>query len=146
MLRFISGLAFSLVIILPAHAAEVGELSSNCSAEPSGPLPIDGMTATEEQMKSLRAEVQAFVNAAQEYISCVSLYSDSAAKKLSQQDTKRLAKIIDQVADEKEEVGCGFQKELDVYNRKHGLKPVDFDQVCVERFARQGIGPAPKTP
>ncbi len=97
-------------------------------------------------MKALRGEVQAFVNTAQEYISCVSLYADSAAKKLSEQDTKSLMKIITQIADEKEEVGCGFQKELDVYNRKHGLKPVDFDQVCIERFAKQGTAPAPKTP
>jgi hypothetical protein len=145
MLRFACGLAFAIVMILPAHTAEVRDLSSNCSAQPDGPLPLDGATATEAQMKALRGEVQTFVNTAQDYVTCVSLYAESV-KNLSEQDRNKLVKIIAQVVDEKEEVGCGFQKQLDVYNRKHGLKPVEFDQVCIERFAKQGTGPAPKTP
>jgi hypothetical protein len=122
-------------------------LSSRCSSQPTGTLQVDGKTASEAQMKAVRDEVQTFVNVAQDYISCVSLYADSASKTLSPPDKQKLLNIIAQVADEKEEVGCGFQQELDAYNKKHGLKPVEFDQVCLDRFARAGTGgPAPKTP
>ena len=98
-------------------------------------------------MKAVRDEVQSFVDVAQDYISCVSLYSETDTKNLKPQDKQKLLAIIAQVADEKEDVGCGFQKQLDAYNRKHGLKPVEFDQVCVDRFAhQQQSAPAPKTP
>jgi hypothetical protein len=147
MLRLISGLAFVLAMIAPAHAADVAGLSDRCSAQPMGTLEVDGNKATEAQMKAVRDEVQTFVNVAQDYISCVSLYADAASKTLSASDKQKLLNIVAQVADEKEEVGCGFQKQLDFYNKKHGLKPVDFDQICLDRFARQQTAaPAPKTP
>jgi len=147
MLRFFSALAFAVAMLVPAHATEVADLSSRCSAQPTGTLQVDGAKATEEQMKAVRAEVEAFMSTAQDYISCVSLYSEGDAKTLSPQDKQKLMGIIARVADEKEEVGCGFQKQLDIYNRKHGLKPVEFDQICIDRFAHdQQNAPAPTTP
>ena len=146
MLRLASGLVLVMAMIAPAHA-EVADLASRCSSQPMGTLAIDGSKATEAQMKAVRDEVQTFVNVAQDYISCVSLYAEASSKTLSPADKQKLLNIVAQVADEKEEVGCGFQKQLDVYNKKHGLKPVEFDQVCLDRFARAGTGdPAPKTP
>lgn len=154
MLRLISALAFAVALIAPAHAAEVADLSSRCSSQPSGTLTIDGNKATEDQMRAVREEVQTFVNVAQDYISCVSLYAEASKKTLTPADKQKLVNIIAQVADEKEEVGCNFQKQLDLYNKKHGLGPVEFDQICVDRFAaeRAAAGtatpapPAPKTP
>lgn len=137
MLRLVSGLAFALVMIAPAHAADVAELSSRCSSQPFGTLTVDGAKATEAQMRAVREEVQAFVNVAQDYISCVSLYADASQKTLTPADKQKLLNIISQVADEKEEVGCNFQKQLDIYNKKHGLKPVEFDQICIDRFAAE---------
>ncbi len=149
MLRFISALAFLAVAITPSHAADVAGLNGSCSAQPNGTLVVDGNKASEAQMKAVRAEVEAYMNAAQDYISCVSLYSaaDENKKTLSPADKQKLLKIISQVADEREEVGCGFQKQLDVYNKKHGLAGVDFDQVCLDRFAKEAPQPgAPKAP
>ena len=152
MLRLISGLAFILALIVPAHAASIADLKDRCSAQPMGTLEIDGAKATAEQMKAVREEVQTFVNVAQDYISCVSLYADAESKTLSAGDKQKLLNIIAQVADEKEEVGCGFQKQLDVYNKKHNLPGVEFDQICIDRFARAAAAaptkpaPAPKTP
>ena len=147
MLRFVSALAFAALMIVPAHATEIADLSSRCSSQPMGTLQVDGATATEAQMTAVHDEVQSFVDVAQDYISCVSLYSETDTKNLKPQDKQKLLAIIAQVADEKEDVGCGFQKQLDAYNRKHGLKPVEFDQVCVDRFAhQQQSAPAPKTP
>jgi hypothetical protein len=146
MLRLASGLVFVVAMIAPAHA-DVADLSSRCSSQPSGTLQIDGAKATAEQMKAVREEVQAFMGVAQDYVSCVSLYAEASSKTLTPADKQKLLNIIAQVADEKEEVGCGFQKQLDVYNRKHKLKPVEFDQICLDRFARQGTGaPASNTP
>jgi len=152
MLRLISGLAFILALIAPAHAGSIADLKDRCSAQPMGTLEIDGAKATEAQMKAVREEVQTFVNVAQDYISCVSLYADAESKTLSAGDKQKLLNIIAQVADEKEEVGYGFQKQLDIYNKKHNLPGVEFDQICVERFARAAAsapakpGAAPKTP
>jgi hypothetical protein len=154
MLRLISGLAFALALITPAQAASVSDLKDRCSAQPMGTLEIDGSKATEAQMKAVREEVQTFVSVAQDYISCVSLYADAESKTLPAPDKQKLLNIIAQVADEKEEVGCGFQKQLDIYNRKHNLPGVEFDQICIDRFARAGTAagtpatpaPAPKTP
>lgn len=148
MLRFLPALALAFALLPSTHAAEIGELSSRCSSQPTGAQPVDGTTATEAQMRSMRDEVQTFVDASQQFIDCVTLYADSEdGKKLSTGDKQRLAKLITQVADEKEEVGCDFQKQLDAYNRRNGLKPVEFDQVCIDRFAKQQkTAPAPKTP
>ena len=145
MLRLISGLAFALIMIAPAHAADVADLSNRCSSQPSGTLSVDGSKATEAQMKAVREEVQTFVNVAQDYISCVSLYAEASKKTLTPADKQKLVSIIAQVADEKEEVGCNFQKQLDIYNKKHGLAAVEFDQICLDRFASEakpGMAPA----
>lgn len=145
MLRLLLGLACAAVMVVPAHA-DIPKLSDSCSIQPSGTQEVDGANATEGQMKAARQDVQTFVDAAQEYITCVSLYIEST-KKLPPPDRQRLVGVIAQVADEKEAVGCAFQKELDVYNRKHGLDAVEFDPVCVDRFAREGTTtPASKTP
>ena len=136
MLRLVFGLAFALAIFAPAQAADVAGLSGRCSSQPSGTLQVDGSKATEAEMKAVREEVQSFVNVAQDYISCVSLYAEADKKTLTPADKQKLLNIVAQVADEKEEVGCGFQKQLDIFNKKHGLAGVEFDQVCLDRFAR----------
>jgi hypothetical protein len=145
MLRLVSGLAFILALIVPAHAESIADLKDRCSAQPTGTLEIDGATATAEQMKAVREEVQTFVNVAQDYISCVSLYANAETKTLSAGDKQKLLNVVAQVADEKEEVGCNFQKQLDVYNKKHNLPGVEFDQICLDRFARAGTAPASTT-
>ena len=154
MLRFAFGLAFALAMIAPAQAADVADLSSRCSSQPSGTLTIDGSKATDAEMRAVREEVQTFVNVAQDYISCVSLYAEASKKTLSPADKQKLLNIVAQVADEKEEVGCNFQRQLDVYNKKHGLAAVEFDQICLDRFAAEKAAagtaatpaPAAKTP
>ena len=90
MLRFFSGLAFAVAMLVPAHATEVADLSSRCSAQPMGTLQVDGAKATEEQMKAVRAEVEAFMNTAQDYISCVGLYSEGDSKPRSKVNRCRL--------------------------------------------------------
>jgi hypothetical protein len=146
MLRLISGLAFVLALIVPAHAESIGDLKDRCSAQPMGTLEVDGSKATAEEMKAVREEVQTFVNVAQDYISCVSLYANAETKTLSAADKQKLLNIVAQVADEKEEVGCSFQKQLDIYNKKHNLPGVEFDQICLDRFARAGTSPTTAEP
>jgi hypothetical protein len=154
MLRLISSLAFIVALVAPAQAAGIADLKESCSAQPIGTLMVDGSKASEAQMKAVRDEVQAFVDVAQDYISCVSLYANAQSKTLSASDKQKIVQILARVADEKEEVGCGFQRELNIYNKKHNLPGVEFDQICIDRFAREGKpagtsetpAPAPKTP
>jgi hypothetical protein len=146
MLRLVTGLALVLAFMAPARADEVSGLRDRCSARPSGTLQVDGAKATEAQMKAVRDEVAQFMTAADDYVACVSLYANADAKTLSPADKQKLLNIVGQVVDEKEEVGCGFQKQLDVYNKAHKLPGVEFDQICLDRFARTGSGggtPAP---
>ena len=141
MLRAVGALVLIVFLSWPAaRAEEIAELNSRCSTMPAGPIEVDGSRASDAEMRAMRDEVQSFVNAAQDYITCVTLYADSDKKTLTAPEKQKLLKIVAQVADEKEEVGCTFQKQLDLYNRKHDLVPVEFDEICVARFARGAEG------
>ena len=100
--------------------------ASSCY-EPIAPAPIDGSTATAEQMKAAHAEVADFIKASDDYQTC--LMSDLAQQKEKRQNQgQEAARPLHRGRREspdgknqkvKEKVGAEYNTAVQAYKAKH---------------------------
>jgi len=114
-------------IFLFGMAAPALADSSSCY-EPIAPAAVDGNTATEDQLKSALKDVKSFIQASDDYQTC--LLSDLASQKKKAAQSKDKTPLDPSVeADvnnriknnqaEKEKVGAEFNAGVQAYKAKH---------------------------
>jgi len=117
-IKFALALALAAGISAPA-------LADSCSA-PIPPTPVDGSTATKEQLTQAREDTVNFIKASDDYQSC--LFADLKAQKAEAVKNKKTfaASIEDGVNDkvqdnqkEKEKVGGEYNAAAVTYKNKH---------------------------
>ncbi|HVZ69748.1 MAG TPA: hypothetical protein VG891_09815 [Rhizomicrobium sp.] len=115
-------LAWALVLVA---AGAVPALADPCS-EPIPPAPVDGATATKEQINQAREDTVNFIKASDDYQSC--LFADLKAQKLqAAKDKKPFPPSIEDAVNqkvqdnqkEKEKVGGEYNAAAITYKNKH---------------------------
>jgi len=92
---------------------------------PERPYMPDGATATKDELLSAKAEVQGFVAAVDEYLTCVeneekdavAAMEDPSTEELQRRD-EMLTKKFDAANEEKALVGEQFNQQIRLYNKK----------------------------
>lgn len=113
--------AFALIVITAASG-----LSLDTHAACELPLPTavrvlpDGATASEQEMVAARAELSAYVAAAQSYVDCVDLELEAAKREETSAEFKTiLVNRRNAAAAERDTVAQAFNRQLQAYKAAH---------------------------
>ena len=102
----------------PATAANTATAPSECLLPGPPPVPPDGVTATDADMKLGHDAMQNFVNELEAYQACRDAQADHAGPDVSQSDKQKLIDDGDRAIDEANALAHAFGVQLDAYHAK----------------------------
>jgi hypothetical protein len=119
-------LRLGMIAALTASAAAGHALAGSACTPPKAPAPVDGRTATGDQLMASKDAVLAFMDASDTYQTCVLGELNNARAAAALNKTEVPATVADEAEGlvsanqgEKEKVGAAFNDSVRTYNAAH---------------------------
>ena len=95
------------------------EIREKCGSIPYGLVELNGKTATKDEMEEAKFQVVSFVTQVDVYQECLVKLTNSLGNRMSDNDKRVVAAVIDMSQKEKEAVGAAFNTAVDEFNAKN---------------------------